>query len=434
MSKNLVHNLDLTKPWAVMSSRAKELLSQLHGFKAELVGESVQAKKMSFTKGSTRVINIRGPLVRYNSIMTEFGCAVSYDQLYSEITEALDDYMVKNIVMVHDSPGGEVDGLQEVSDFITESSKQKPIHAYVFGTCASASYWLASATDSIASSKGSWIGCIGALAIITDYSRAMENSGIDEHLFVSDISPKKVADPKTEEGAEQIKSHVNAIGKKFVQHVADRRSKSFDEVVEKFGSGDVLSSENSLKVGMIDEVLTLTEFINKIESGNNTEDNIMSDTTDNAKDEIEEDEIKEEKSKAQEDEDIDEMEDEEKDSKKAAAFIKSNSSLASKIMQMGAVEEKKRILSILEAADKYPYNPTLARTYIKDTAKYGGDFLMEAVEASREKGTKALSLIEQDAGELDTNEIQGDSGESGTTDLDKYALDHAAKIAKGEIV
>ena len=53
---------------------------------------------------------------------------------------------VRGIVLDINSPGGSVAGVQECADFIAKCAERKPMAAVTNSLCASAAYWLASAT------------------------------------------------------------------------------------------------------------------------------------------------------------------------------------------------------------------------------------------------------------------------------------------------
>jgi ClpP class serine protease len=52
-----------------------------------------------------------------------------------------------------DSPGGEVNGANELAQAIYDARGKKPIVAYVGGAGASAAYWVASAADRVVASS-----------------------------------------------------------------------------------------------------------------------------------------------------------------------------------------------------------------------------------------------------------------------------------------
>ena len=89
------------------------------------------------------------------------------------------DPAVKAIVLSIDSPGGTVDGTDNLANAIFAARGKKPIVALGDGTLASAAYWIASGADQIfASDNSAKIGSIGVVATHEDYSRAEENAGV----------------------------------------------------------------------------------------------------------------------------------------------------------------------------------------------------------------------------------------------------------------
>ena len=92
---------------------------------------------------------------------------------------------VNRIVLEIDSPGGEADGIAELSDIIYCSRKIKPTKAVVKNTCASAAYWLASACTKVTSDPYAFLGSIGAFVSFYENDQLV--------TLVSDVSPFKTA-------------------------------------------------------------------------------------------------------------------------------------------------------------------------------------------------------------------------------------------------
>ena len=70
--------------------------------------------------------------------------------LAPNFTQALEDDSIQGIVLNIDSPGGQMNGTNELANMIFAARGTKPITAYVGGLGASGAYWIASAADEIA--------------------------------------------------------------------------------------------------------------------------------------------------------------------------------------------------------------------------------------------------------------------------------------------
>lgn len=126
------------------------------------------------------VIPVSGTITRvgYRHWYTGQILTQGQDVIRSAMTAALADASVRGILLSFNSPGGEVPGTKELADFVAESAQTKPCAAYVNGLCASAAFWLASATGRILSPATGTVGSIGVIMVHADCSRWNERAGI----------------------------------------------------------------------------------------------------------------------------------------------------------------------------------------------------------------------------------------------------------------
>jgi len=218
----------------------------------------------AFNMESIRIIPVHGVLFKEPNYITKYGWGTSYQELAGQLSEVEDDQSVKAIGLHIDSPGGEFDGIIELADYMESVRARKPIFAYVSGMAASGGYWIASATDYISAHRASYVGSIGVIATLCDFSEALAKEGIREHVFVSEVSPEKYADISSEDGQKLIQAHIDEAGELFVSEVARNRQIEKSLVLTDFGKGNTMFAEKALKVGMIDAVESMEETFRKI--------------------------------------------------------------------------------------------------------------------------------------------------------------------------
>lgn len=194
----------------------------------------------------------------------------NYSRIIELTKEAEISQMVKEIEYIIDSPGGEIDGLEETARMISKVSK--PTKAIVKNMACSAGYWIASQCDEIvATNEGAVIGSIGVMAVYYDYKKMMEKEGIKAIKIVSSNAPNKDTDPATEKGYKKIQERIDKQHEIFVKYVAKGRKVDIETVNENYGQGDVFVSADALENGMIDR---LDLNIYGLEN-NNSEENEM---------------------------------------------------------------------------------------------------------------------------------------------------------------
>lgn len=202
------------------------------------------------------ILPIEGPIFPKANMMTEMSGATALSLVARDFTAALDNDAISSIVLRINSPGGQSTGIDEMASMIRNADK--PVHAHVSGTGASAAYWIASAADSISLSPTSSVGSIG-VAYTTRAAQDGEESDIIE--FVSSLSPKKRLSPRSEEGEEQIMSLIDGMAEVFISDVATGRNTSSEDVLENFGQGGMVLAQKAVEVGMADHVGTFEELM-----------------------------------------------------------------------------------------------------------------------------------------------------------------------------
>lgn len=195
------------------------------------------------------ILPINGVLINADAFEAWWFGGIAYQEIriVLESFEKSDD--VKSIILDINSPGGDAFGTSEVADYLHGLSK--PTTTYVSGECCSAAFWLACATDKIVMHKTALVGSIGTcIAFATE-------SKVD--FIVSDQSPLKIPDLNTDEGASQVRQHLNTITDSFIKDIAGFRKSTGitpELVAANWGRGDVVGAESALQNRMVDIVGT----------------------------------------------------------------------------------------------------------------------------------------------------------------------------------
>jgi signal peptide peptidase SppA len=205
-------------------------------------------------RGSVAVFDIQGPLFRRSDLFTNISSSTTVENLAVDLQRAADNSLITHILLNIDSPGGQVNGIQEFADQVREVAAIKPVVAYVDGIGASGAYWIASAANSIVLNDTSLVGSIGVVASIRDNRAAQEKQGVRQYEIVSTQSPFKRPDVATEQGRAQIQEMVDALASVFIDRVASFRGVTAEDVMSRFGQGKMLPAKAALDAGMADEI------------------------------------------------------------------------------------------------------------------------------------------------------------------------------------
>jgi signal peptide peptidase SppA len=262
----------IAEPWAIteagleliLSVAARENAPTIEALEAYRARHVPTAERLQ-ARGPVAIIEAVGPMFRRANIFTAISGASSYDVMRRDLQAALDDPAIKAIVLNLDTPGGSVNGADELAKAIYAARSVKPVVAYVGGTGASAGYWLASQASEIVVSDAAIVGSIGVRALLTDTSEADKKAGRVE--FISSQSPGKRADLASDEGRARVQRTVDALADVFVAAVAKGRGVNAKTVIERFGAGDVLVGAAAVKAGMADRIGSFEAVVAELAGG-----------------------------------------------------------------------------------------------------------------------------------------------------------------------
>ncbi len=252
--------------WAITQDGLRTILSianregDVEALKAKL-GEAMPDTRSVEMRGNVAVVPFAGPIFRYANLFTELSGATSLGMLTLDYQKALEDPSVKSILMVPDSPGGQVNGTNEFSDMVYRMNKIKPTLAYVGGTAASAAYWDISGCREIIVDDTACLGSIGVVATFQDDSKAREDRGIKSIEIVSSASPNKRPDLSSESGQALVRKELDALADVFIAKVAKHRGVSVEQVRSEFGQGGVFIGQHAVDAGLADRIGSYEEVI-----------------------------------------------------------------------------------------------------------------------------------------------------------------------------
>ena len=225
-----------------------EIARRMHGEKALALrgGQRREDSRRMLMDGPVAIIRIDGPIHRYADIFTMASGGVTTEALARDLDLALNDPQVSGILFAIDSPGGEAVGINELADTIYAARGRKPMIAYIEGYGASAAYWIASAADRVLVDDTAKVGSIGALIGVPDPSKRVSRT-ID---FVSSQSPKKRADPTTDEGRAYYQGLADKTAEVFISKVIRNREMDREAVVAV--EGGLLTGADAVTAGLAD--------------------------------------------------------------------------------------------------------------------------------------------------------------------------------------
>ena len=201
--------------------------------------------------GSIAIIPLRGEIMKYSQMCGPRGTL----EKVADIKSANENPRIKSILMIIDSPGGQVAHTDILADAVKNSTK--PIIAFVEGMAASAAYWIISgSTKIIASSNIDRIGSIGTMLYFADVRGYYEEMGVKFHEIYATKSIDKNKDTNQVlkgEYDEYRTSVLDTINDKFHASVTTNRKRLSKETL----TGKLYFADQAIKLGLIDEIGTM---------------------------------------------------------------------------------------------------------------------------------------------------------------------------------
>ena len=218
--------------------------------------------------GAIAVIPIFGGISKRDSYFSRAFGGASVEVITQQFRQALADESVTSICLLIDSPGGSVQGIEEVSAEIYAARKAKPIVAYADGMAASAAFWIASAAHEVVATPSADIGSVGVYGLHMSVSRALDMAGIDI-TFIKSGKYKTEGNPYeilSEEALAAFQSRVDEHYNTFTGALARHRGTTTGAVKAGFGEGRTMSAKASLAAGMIDRIEPIDALIKRMSS------------------------------------------------------------------------------------------------------------------------------------------------------------------------
>lgn len=269
----------LTAPWAIEPAKLVEIqaiyATHLRGEKIDIaaveqrLGRPLANEPRGYDiRDGVAILPLEGVIAKRANLMSQISGGVSTQLAERDLAQAMADNAVHSIILAIDSPGGTVDGTQQLADAVRAASAIKPVVAHASGTMASAAYWIGSAASAVYIADGTTnVGSIGVVTKHTDMSRAEGQKGVTTtEIYAGQY--KRIASnyaPLSEAGRASIQAQVDYYYSLFVQAVAANRGVSADKVLIDMADGRVFIGQQAIDAGLVDGVSTLDALVAQLD-------------------------------------------------------------------------------------------------------------------------------------------------------------------------
>lgn len=220
------------------------------------IQDQSKEKDLYSLMGDTAIISVVGPLMKRETFSFWFFGGTSYAYIKAAVKAAAADDEVASIILRVDSPGGVVNGLEEVVDLVFEARGSKPIVAYADGMMASAAYEIGSAAGEIVAGATAMVGSIGVLMVHEDWSKYNEKAGIDV-TYLTAGKYKALGNPDeplSNLAKETFQAELDYLYTIFVETVARNRDTDSGKVLSDMADGRIFIGQQAMDAGLVDHI------------------------------------------------------------------------------------------------------------------------------------------------------------------------------------
>ncbi len=254
--------LTQTEKWALIPERLTGIIAQIQS--ASLKAPTTVENPAEYSiDGGVAVINIRGVLAKRPGWLQMLFGSTAMQTIGEQVNQAKKDPKVKSILLNVDSPGGTVDGTNDLAEIVRAASEKKPVVTFVNGMAASAAYWIGSSADWIITPQTGEVGSIGVVQAHYDYSVANEKAGV-KRSFIYAGKYKTIgndSEPLSEDGKAYIQAGVDYVYSLFVDSVAQNRGLPVQSILDT--EGRIYIGTQAIDSGLADQIGDLDQAIAK---------------------------------------------------------------------------------------------------------------------------------------------------------------------------
>lgn len=213
---------------------------------------------VSGTDKYVAVLSIKQPILKYT--YWDYVGTVSYMRILDMLAQ---DPAVMGVVLDIDSGGGQVYGTPAFYDYLM--AYPKPIGTFADEYLCSAAYYIGNGTRFIVAAKrAAAIGSIGAYAHWLDFTSMMEKWGAKSHLMYATESTEKNYEVRKIMEEDDPKPYIKNILDPIVKTFQTDMKAARPQLDEKVFKGGTWGAEESLNLGLVDEIGTIETAISMV--------------------------------------------------------------------------------------------------------------------------------------------------------------------------
>ena len=239
----------------IIGSGSGVVMDEPPKFEESTVVAAVAAKDGKESKDKIALITLRGIIsgMEPGSIGDTM-----VDDLKIQLQQAVNDEKVKAVVLLIDSPGGEVtasDNIYSAVKSVRDKSK-KPVVVHMGAMAASGGYYVACGASHIIANETTFTGSIGVIMQGLNYQELLGKVGVQFNTFKSGKMKDMLSGSRamTDEEREYIQAMIMQTYGKFVGIVAKERGLPEDQLRSGLADGRVISGKDAFDAKLVNQL------------------------------------------------------------------------------------------------------------------------------------------------------------------------------------
>lgn len=265
----------LCSPWAITDAAFEQILSVYHrhargelpdikAIEANLGRPLRNEQKPYLTVNRNAIVSMSGTLAKKMNLFQAVSGGSSTEVLKSQLAKAFDDQDVDRILLDTDSPGGSVEGIQELAHFIFENRNTKPVWAISNEFMASGAVWVGAAAERvILASPTTQIGSIGVIAMHTDETKRETELGYTNTIIKAGKwkAARNSYKALGKDEHDYLQAQIDEFYRLFVEDVALFRDTPTKTVLDQMADARMFIGRQAIDAGLADEIATLDDLV-----------------------------------------------------------------------------------------------------------------------------------------------------------------------------
>ena len=208
------------------------------------------------------VVNVEGTIIDGESDEENVGG----DTIARLLRKAYDDKAVKAVILRVNSPGGSA----FASEIIRQEAENlqkigKPVIVSMGAMAASGGYWISSTSDYIIADANTITGSIGIFAMFPTFENSIKKIGVNaDGVLTTELANTSAFSPLAKPVQDIYQTEIEHGYDRFLEIVSKGRQISKTQV-DKLAQGQVWLGSDAFQNGLVDEIGSFNEAINKAE-------------------------------------------------------------------------------------------------------------------------------------------------------------------------